>query len=194
MGKTALIAVDVQKDFLPGGALGVPDGGQVIPVLTDLIRKVDLIVQSRDYHPANHCSFADPPEFRDGSWPAHCVQGTDGAYILLPFGPDVLITKGDNPDKEAYSAFEGLEHGIAKLSLDDILREQGVTDVIVGGLALDYCVLATALDAKQLGYNVTVPLDATRPVTEETGKDAIKQLLEAGVFVTTSVDLASVDA
>jgi nicotinamidase/pyrazinamidase len=194
MSKTALIIVDYQYDFLPGGALGVPDGNLArAGIIKAAAQKdVDLLVFSRDWHPPNHVSFSDAPTYRDGSWPPHCVQHTPGARIdpfLLEsivednYGvPRIVVTKGDDPDEEAYSAFAG--HVTDGHKLAYVLGAQHkITNVRICGLALDYCVRATAVDAQVLGFDTTVLIDATRPVSYETGARAIVELVQRGVGV-----------
>lgn len=179
--------VDVQNDFCPGGALAVAEGDLVVPVVNRLLPLFGHRVFTRDWHPPNHISFADPPEFRDRSWPPHCVQNTPGAAfhpdLVVP--PDALIvSKGDDPDREAYSGFQA-----GGIDLAGRLRERGVRRVFVTGLATDYCVRATALDARAAGFEVTLVEDAIRGVAPETTAAALRDLDEAGVARTTSVSL-----
>ncbi len=177
----ALLIVDVQLDFCPGGALGVPDGDAVIPRANALARSgaFALVVATRDWHPVDHGSFvtADPP----GPWPVHCVQGTPGAELH----PDldltaiaVVLDKGTAVDTEGYSGFDGT--GLAAL-----LRTHEVDRVTVVGLATDYCVRATALDARAEGFVVAVDPAATRAVELEPGDGdhALDELRAAGVSV-----------
>ena len=180
----ALLVVDVQNDFTPGGALGVPDGDAVIPVLNRWMaaaREADLpIYASRDWHPADHVSFAS----RGGPWPPHCVQGTPGARFHpdLDLKEDVIIlSKGDHPDLEAYSAFD-------KTELAQRLRAAGVERLWIGGLAQDYCVRASTLDAAEAGFQAHVILPATRAITEETGKEALDEMRAAGATLETGAD------
>lgn len=156
----ALLIVDVQNDFLPGGSLAVPRGDEVVPVLRRYLTLFESrhlpIFASRDWHPARHCSFRE----RGGPWPPHCIAGTPGADLArdLSLPPSaVLINKADSPDKDAYSAFEGTP-------LNDLLRARGVRRLFVGGLATDYCVLNTVRDAVALGYAVVLLTDAIRAV------------------------------
>jgi nicotinamidase/pyrazinamidase len=173
----ALIVVDVQNDFCPGGALAVLDGDQVVEPVNELAQQVEFVVATRDWHPPDHGSF----EAYGGPWPVHCVQETYGAELhprvrreLL----DVVIDKGQTRDLEGYSGFEGTE-------LERLLRERGVDTVHVAGLALDYCVRATALDARRAGWNVIVHRVATRPVEVKPGdgERAVEELRAAGVEV-----------
>lgn len=187
---TALIVVDVQGDFLPGGSLAVPDGDQVIDPIIEASKHAQVVVFTRDFHPPDHLSFADEPKFVDMSWPPHCVQGTEGVAIhgkLERAFPDALVfSKGITNEKDQYSGFEGVNFN--DTYLDDFLQQQGVTHNLVVGLALDYCVRATALDSISLGYDTTVVADATRPVTSVTGTMATAEMADQGVvFVTTDL-------
>ena len=172
----ALIVVDVQIDFCPGGALPIERGDEVVAVLNRWIRAAEdariPIVASRDWHPAHHLSFTEA----GGRWPIHCVQETAGARmhpeLVLP-PSTIVVTKGNRADRDQYSAFD--DTGLA-----DRLRQRGVRRVWVGGLARDVCVRATVLDARQLGFEVTVIDDATRPVTREGGDRADEEMRRAG--------------
>ena len=179
--KTALIIVDVQNDFCPGGALPVPCGDQVVPVLNRLLIKVKqvnmLVIATRDWHPEDHCSFKS----QGGPWPAHCVAGTPGAdfhHILYRAYIDHVVSKATARDRETYSGFRGT--GLAEL-----LRVLGVSKVIIGGLATDYCVKATALDARRNGFRVYLILDACRAVNINPGDGdkAVEEMKAAGVQV-----------
>lgn len=175
----ALIIVDVQNDFLPGGSLGVPHGDEVIEPLNRCARLFAQhrlpVFATRDWHPPDHCSFAP----QGGPWPPHCIQGTPGAEFArrleLPAGTHI-ISKAQRAEADAYSGFEGT-------SLAAQLREAGCRRVFVGGLATDYCVRATALDARAAGLRVTVLLDAVRAVEVKPGdgERALAQMQRAGV-------------
>lgn len=178
----ALIAVDVQMDFCPGGALPIERGDEVVAVLNHWIRAAEdariPIVASRDWHPVHHLSFTEA----GGQWPIHCVQETVGARVhpglVLPLST-IVVTKGNRVDRDQYSAFDGT-------GLAEALRQQGVHRVWVGGLARDVCVRATVLDARKLGFDVVVISDATRPVTPEGGRRADDEMRRAGArFETT---------
>jgi nicotinamidase/pyrazinamidase len=173
----ALIVVDVQNDFCPGGALAVPHGDAVIEPLNWLMRQHDVVVATRDWHPPDHSSFAE----QGGPWPVHCVQDTHGAQLRSDLDRDALdavINKGQDRETEGYSGFEGTD-------LERILRERGVERVHVGGLALDYCVKNTALDALRKGFPVTVHLAATRAVNLQEGdrERAVEELRAAGAEI-----------
>jgi nicotinamidase/pyrazinamidase len=173
----ALIIVDVQNDFCPGGALAVPDGDAVIEPINRLAHELPFVVATRDWHPPDHHSFAA----HGGPWPDHCVAGTPGAQIhdRVDAGEiDVLVDKGRAPDTEGYSGFDDTD-------LERLLRDTGVDTVNVAGLALDYCVKATALDAARAGFDVVVHRGATRAVDVHPGdgERAVRELVAAGVEV-----------
>lgn len=188
--KKALIIVDVQKDFCKGGALAVSQGDEVVPVINDLQKKYELIVGTLDWHPEGHSSFVSQnkgtPEDK-GIWPDHCVQGSPGAMLHEDLKTDLiakLFTKGSNPEIDSYSGFFDNDH-VSSTGMGEWLKEQGVTDVDVVGLALDYCVKATAEDAHKLGFKTTVILNATRAVniSPTDGENAVKSLKEKGIEV-----------
>ncbi len=191
MAHDALIVVDVQNDFCPGGALAVPDGDSVVPVLNEYIRAfVDRgapVFASRDWHPRVSRHFRD----YGGVWPIHCVQGTSGAEfhpdLHLPSNtPHVLVvSKGEDPEEDAYSAFQARVEGSVPLA--EALRERGVEHVYVGGLATDYCVRATVLDALAQGFRATFLADASRGVNLQPhdSERAIEEMVRAGADVAT---------
>jgi nicotinamidase/pyrazinamidase len=208
--RRALILVDLQNDFLPGGALAVPDGDAVIPIANKLQRSgnFDLIVATQDWHPRDHGSFAPnhraktPGEvvnlngLRQILWPVHCVQSTRGsefAPALDTSRVDKIIHKGTDPWIDSYSTF--FDNGHRKnTGLDRYLKARGVTDVYLAGLATDYCVKFSALDARQLGFNVHVIEDGCRGINlKPTDVDqAIEQMRRAGVEITRSTRVATV--
>lgn len=174
----ALIIVDVQNDFCPGGALAVAGGDAVVPILNRLAPRFGTVVATRDWHPANHRSFAA----QGGPWPPHCVAGTPGAAFhpdLDQSAIDLVVEKATTPDQEAYSGFDGTD-------LAARLRARGVRRVYVGGLALDYCVDATALDAQKAGFETWVIGDATRAVFPEQGAAKEAGWRAAGVGIVES--------
>ena len=177
MGRTALVIVDVQHDFLPGGSLGVPAGSEVVAPLVAAAAEADVVVASRDAHPADHASFLG----RGGTWPVHCVAGTRGAELhpeIASLPPDLVVDKATASDRDSYSAFDGT-------GLAGYLRSEGVDRVVVGGLATDYCVAATARDALAAGFATTVLAAASRPVdvTPGDGERALAALAAAGIEV-----------
>lgn len=184
MPREALIVVDVQNDFCPGGTLGVAGGDQVVEPLNRAVKALTgaglPVFFTRDWHPPNHTSFKS----RGGPWPPHCVQGTKGAdfYPALWVPPSAtVVSKGDDPDKEAYSGFQGTD-------LARRLKDLGVHEVLIGGLTTDYCVKESAIDAIHAGLKVRILQDAVKPVDAKIGdgKRALKQLLDMGAELTTS--------
>jgi nicotinamidase/pyrazinamidase len=173
----ALIVVDVQNDFCPGGALAVAGGDEVVDPINRLAREVDVVVATRDWHPPNHSSF----QANGGPWPVHCVQGSPGAELrddLDIARIEVVVDAGRAAALDGYSGFEDTP-------LERELRERGVQRVHVAGLALDYCVKHTALEARRLGFDVVVHRDATRAVNVQPNDDerAVAELVGAGVEV-----------
>lgn len=176
-GKTAVLAIDVQTDFRPGGALAVSGGDEVVAALEAESAESDLLVVSGDQHPRETVHF--------DKWPVHCVAGTQGAEIApeLLERADAVVSKGLSNADDGYSAFEGqTEDG---QSLEEWLRAKGVTRVRVGGLATDYCVKATVLDAVRLGFDTTVLAHASRGVDLEPGDSAraLDEMQAAGARV-----------
>ncbi|NJE05874.1 nicotinamidase [Thermococcus sp. M36] len=177
MPEEALIVVDMQRDFMPGGALPVPDGDRIITrcnhYIEEFRRRGALIVATRDWHPPNHISFNE----RGGPWPAHCVQGTKGAEFVVELPADaVIISKAAEPDKEAYSGFEGTD-------LAEILKKNGVKRVYVCGVATEYCVRATSLDAVKHGFETYLLRDAVKGIKPEDEEMALREMERAGVKV-----------
>lgn len=201
----ALLIVDVQNDFLPGGALAVPQGDVIIPVINNIQQHFKLIVATRDWHPANHGSFASNHDNRQVGevirlhgqeqvlWPDHCVQGSPGAEIspLLNQGLiNNVIFKGSDPDIDSYSAFYDNGH-LKETGLHAYLKRNGITSLFVCGLAADYCVYYTVKDALLLGYEANLLTDATRGVNlqpEDTEK-AFKDMEKRGARLMTSTEL-----
>ncbi|MBO3769019.1 MAG: nicotinamidase [Thermoproteota archaeon] len=187
--KSALIIVDVQNDFLPGGALAVPNGDAVIEPLNKYIelfsRKKLPIFATRDWHPENHVSFRE----RGGPWPPHCIQNTHGAMISdkLNLPLDVkIIDKAFSPDRDSYSGFQ-------ETVLDLELRRLGMRRLFIGGLATDYCVKATVLDSLELGFETILLLDAIKGVDVNPGdsENAIRTMILKGAIAITLEDLIS---
>jgi nicotinamidase/pyrazinamidase len=182
----ALLIADVQNDFLPGGALEVEGGDEIVPILrgyVDRFRSLGLpIFLSRDWHPPNHCSFRE----QGGPWPIHCVAGSAGASpppsFLIP-ETAIIIYKATLPDKEAYSAFQDT-------LLHERLQAAGISRLFIGGLATDYCVLHTVKDARVLGYHVCLLTDAIKAVNVawEDGRKAEESMIRLGAIPTRLAD------
>jgi nicotinamidase/pyrazinamidase len=191
----ALLIVDFQNDFTPGGALPVAEGDRIAGPINDLLDSFDLVVATRDWHPAEHGSFvgvtvdpdawrgADPPSI----WPVHCVQGTMGADLhpaLDQAKVDIVIDKGQDPNSQGYSAFQDTRLG-------ELLRERGIDRLFVTGLATDYCVKQSVLDALRQGLDVRVVQDAVRGVDVQPGDSerALEEMEAAGAERTTSSEV-----
>ncbi|HVT45586.1 MAG TPA: bifunctional nicotinamidase/pyrazinamidase [Thermoanaerobaculia bacterium] len=204
--KNALLIVDVQNDFMPSGALPTRKGDEVVPIVNRLQPRFDLVVATQDWHPQNHGSFAtnhpgkSPGEIIDLDgleqvlWPDHCVQGSEGAKLH----PDLdisrihkVVRKGTDPAIDSYSAF--FDNGQRKSTgLEDFLRDEGVTDLYIAGLATDYCVLWSARDAVRLGFRTHVISDACRGVELRDGdiERAFDEMRASGIDVLESRDVS----
>ena len=194
----ALIVIDLQNDFCPGGALAVADGDAVLPRINALMDDFAVRVLTQDWHPANHSSFAANhpgaaafttirmPYGPQVLWPAHCIQGTNGAAFhpgLRTDPAELVIRKGFRPEIDSYSAFFENDR-TTPTGLEGYLRSRGVTGVTLVGLALDYCVAYSALDAARLGFHVSVPEGACRAIDLAGSKAAMLQAMRAaGVTV-----------
>ncbi len=203
--KTALIITDLQNDFLAGGALPVPGGEAVVPIANSLMDRFDLVVATLDWHPLNHCSFApNHPGRKVGDvvevggiaqtlWPVHCVRDTFGARLVdgLDAGRiDRFFRKGTDPDVDSYSAvIDNARRG--STGLVEYLKEKGVTDAYICGLATDYCIKHTSIDLAQAGFRTHVIIDACRGVELKAGNvaRAIDQMKQAGVGIMRSTDV-----
>ena len=191
----ALLIVDFQNDFTPGGALPVSEGDRIAGPINSLLDSFDLVVATRDWHCADHGSFegvevdsekwrgADPPSI----WPVHCVENTPGAELhpaLERAKVDVIIEKGQDPNSQGYSAFQDTRLG-------DLLRERGVEQLYVAGLATDYCVKNSVLDAVRQGFDVTVVEDAVRGVdlTPGDSERALDEMEAAGAKVASAEEV-----
>lgn len=188
--ESALILVDIQNDFCPGGALGVSDGDQIVPAVNRLIPEFPLVISTQDWHPANHISFKQ----QGGPWPPHCVQRTSGAELHPDLRTDTIahhFRKASSPEKDDYSEFEGKD--ARGRSLDELLRSQGVNTLYVVGLATDYCVLETVLDGIKYGYEVHAVTDAMRAVNvnPDDGEKALQKMVEHGAHLVTSDEALS---
>ena len=190
----ALLLIDIQNDFLPGGALAVPEGDQIIPIVNQLQEHFDLIVATQDWHPPGHKSFASNHEGRQPYdqiellglpqmlWPDHCLQGTSGADLAPALETnkiEAIFRKGTNPEIDSYSGF--YDNGRLKSTgLADYLRGKGVTQVYLAGLAGDYCVYYSAKDALHEGFEKYLIEDACRPISPEGFEAAKAEMLEMG--------------
>ncbi|MBY6057545.1 bifunctional nicotinamidase/pyrazinamidase [Leisingera daeponensis] len=193
----ALIVVDVQNDFCPGGALAVPGGDEVVAPINALMDRFDAVILTQDWHPAGHSSFAsshtgkapfETTEMPYGTqvlWPDHCVQGTSGAafHKELRTDGDLIIRKGFRPGIDSYSGFFENDQ-TTPTGLEGYLRSRGITGVTLAGLATDFCVAFTALDAARLGFAVTVELSACRAIDLDGSlQAALVQMEGAGVVL-----------
>ncbi len=181
----ALIVIDIQNDFCPGGALGVEGGDGVVPIINQLMPLFEHVAFTRDWHPQDHCSFNQAPEFKDGSWPVHCVRYSPGAEfhgdLHVPLDA-YIVNKATKPDRENYDGFDDS-------SLTEYLRQRGVTTVYLAGLATDYCIKHTALGAVKGGFLAFLVENACRGVADKTTRAAIEEMTRAGVVLCQSRDL-----
>jgi len=207
MSVHALLLVDIQNDFMPFGALPVARGDDVVSVANRLAAGFDIVVATQDWHPRDHGSFASnypgaaPGDVVDLGgvaqvlWPDHCVQGSPGASFHSAL--DVariadVVRKGTDPTIDSYSGF--FDNGHRKdTGMHELLSRRRVTDLVIAGLATDYCVLYTALDARDLGYGVTIVSDGVRAVDLQPGDGdaALRRMAEAGCRVVTSTEVAA---
>lgn len=200
----ALIVVDVQNDFVTGGALEVPRGEQVIPIINSIVDKFDLVVATQDWHPSNHKSFASKHQgnkpfdvitlhnLEQVLWPDHCVQGSKGAELHPDLHKDrveAIIRKGMDPEIDSYSAFYDNGHRKAT-GLAGYLRERNIDTVYVCGLAGDYCVFFTARDALKSGFRAVLIEDASRPIDKHGFEKAKEELSSSGGRVINSQEIA----
>ena len=186
--RDALVVVDMQNDFMPGGALPVPEGDKIIPRLNEYIKLFESkglpVFFTRDWHPENHISFKG----HGGIWPPHCVQNTEGAEfhrdLYIPKDNKFIISKGTSQDFDAYSGFQGT-------ILEFLLRERGIRRIFVGGVATDYCVKNTAIGGLNLGFEVFVLEDAIKGVDVNPGdvERAVEEMLDRGAAFITIEDL-----
>lgn len=202
---TALVVIDVQNDFIPGGRLAVPGGDEIVPLINQLGRSFRHVILAQDWHPAGHASFASShpgkqpfdiiplPYGEQQLWPDHCVQGSDGAALhpaLNLTHAQLIIRKGCNPYIDSYSAFMEADRQ-TPTGLTGYLKERGIDTVYMVGLALDFCVMFSALDARLAGFNAFVVLDACRGIDIDGSMDtAIRRMQEAGVELIQSTAIA----
>ena len=194
----ALLVIDMQNDFCPGGALAVPEGDSLVPGINALMDEFRSLILTQDWHPAGHSSFAsshadkapmDSLEMPYGPqilWPDHCVQGTEGAAFVpgLRTDADLILRKGFNPAIDSYSAFFENDHA-TPTGLEGYLRTRGIQKLTLVGLAFDFCVNYSALDAAKLGFDVTVRTDLSRAIDMSGSKKAAASAMqEAGVALT----------
>ena len=189
----ALLLIDVQNDFMPGGALAVPEGDQVVPIINKIQHKFDLVLATQDWHPAGHASFAsthgkDLYELIDLNgidqvmWPDHCVQGTRGADFHAELKLDkieAIFRKGTNPEIDSYSGFYDNAH-LKSTGLSGYLKEKGVTELYFAGLAGDFCVAFSVKDALAEGFTSFLIEDATRAIDAEGFEKAKAEIVEKG--------------
>lgn len=201
-----LLLVDIQNDFLPGGALAVKNGDAILPIINEIVHyPFDLIVATKDWHPNDHGSFANNHEGKNLGdhinlggldqvlWPAHCVQGTWGSEFAPGWDSstvDKVIYKGTNPLIDSYSAFYDNGHR-QSTGLENYLREKGIKEIFIAGLTTDYCVKYTALDALELGFRPYVIADACQGVNLQPGdaEKAIQEMQTAGAILLSFKDL-----
>ncbi|MFK7881552.1 bifunctional nicotinamidase/pyrazinamidase [Roseobacter sp.] len=196
----ALIVIDVQKDFCPGGALAVPEGDTIVSPINALMADAEAVILTQDWHPSGHSSFAsshagkspydmvDMPYGPQVLWPDHCVQGRKGARFhagLQVDHADLIIRKGYNPQIDSYSAFFENDHA-TPTGLEGYLKSRGIDEVLMVGLALDFCVNFSAVDAAKLGFKVTVYQDFCRAIDLDGSLDAaLSGMKAAGVMLET---------
>ncbi|WP_339453710.1 bifunctional nicotinamidase/pyrazinamidase [Pseudomonas sp. EA_5y_Pfl2_R50] len=202
--RTALLVIDVQNDFIPGGSLPVPEGERIVPLINRLAHHFQQVVIAQDWHPPGHTSFASShpgrqpydviqlPYGEQTLWPDHCVQASTGAgfhpQLDLPHA-QLVIRKGCNPDIDSYSAFLEADRRTTT-GLAGYLSERGIDTVYMVGLALDFCVMYSALDARAAGFNTFVVLDACRAIDLDGSlATAIERMQAAGVELIQSSDL-----
>ncbi|SDT05930.1 bifunctional nicotinamidase/pyrazinamidase [Pseudomonas granadensis] len=202
--RTALLVIDVQNDFTPGGQLPVPEGDLIVPLINRLARQFSQVIIAQDWHPQGHASFASRhpgkqpfdsvqlPYGEQTLWPEHCVQGTAGAefhpQLDLPHA-QLIIRKGCNPDIDSYSAFLEADR-CTTTGLSGYLKARGIDTVYMVGLALDFCVMFSALDARAAGFNAYVVLDACRAIDMNGSlQSAMERMQSAGVELIQSTEL-----
>ncbi|SEO52375.1 bifunctional nicotinamidase/pyrazinamidase [Pseudomonas sp. NFACC39-1] len=202
----ALVVIDVQNDFIPGGQLAVPGGDEIVPLINRLGRSFRQVILAQDWHPAGHASFASShpdkqpfdliqlPYGEQKLWPDHCIQGSQGAALHpaldLPHA-QLIIRKGCNPDIDSYSAFMEADRQTLT-GLTGYLKERGIDTVYMVGLALDFCVMFSALDARAAGFNALVVLDACRGIDIDGSMEAaIRRMQQAGVAL---IESSAIDA
>ncbi len=198
MAKQALLVIDVQNDFCPGGALAVEDGDSIVPIINRMMDDFEHVILTQDWHPAGHSSFASShegktpfelvtmPYGQQVLWPDHCVQGREGAAFHADLEVDraeLIIRKGFRPQIDSYSAFFENDHA-TPTGLAGYLSERGITSLVLAGLATDYCVAYSAIDAKKRGFEAEVVLDACRGIDLDGSLDRMKrEMQDVGVVL-----------
>jgi nicotinamidase/pyrazinamidase len=199
MPNEALIVVDMQNDFCEGGALAVPGGNAIVPAVNRLVRRFEHVVLTQDWHPPSHASFAsswkDAEPFSTAKfyygpqvlWPDHCIQGTTGAELhpeLEATKAEMIVRKGYHPGIDSYSVFRENDR-MTRTGLDGYLKARGFTRLVFCGLALDYCVAWSAIDARQAGFNVSVIQEATAAIDlDGSRKRMLTDMRQAGIILT----------
>ncbi len=201
----ALILIDIQNDFLPGGTLAVPDGNAIIPVVNTLQQHFELVVATQDWHPPQHKSFAsnnkgkkvfeliDLNGLEQVLWPDHCVQGSEGAELSKAVNwnkTEAIFRKGTNTEIDSYSGFYDNGH-LKRTGLAHYLKGKGVQEIYIAGLAADYCVYFTAKDALIEGFDTYVIEDATRAINNDGFAKAKDDLIQKGGHIISSSDLSA---
>lgn len=205
----ALLVVDIQNDFCPGGSLAVPEGDEIIPLINDLAAEFDHVVLTQDWHPPGHSSFASSHEGKEPYdtvempygeqilWPEHCVQGSEGAEFHPKLDVDkaeLIIRKGFRPEIDSYSAFFENDHE-TRTGLTGYLRERGIDRLYIAGLATDFCVHWSAVDGRKQGFEIFVIEDASRGIdTNGSLAEAIKRIRESGSQIVTAKEAIAVTA
>ncbi|APG60889.1 bifunctional nicotinamidase/pyrazinamidase [Christiangramia salexigens] len=199
----ALILIDVQNDFMPGGALAVPQGDEIVPLINELQEKFDLVVATQDWHPQGHASFVSSHKnaelyevinldgIKQVMWPEHCIQGSKGAefHPKLNLNPvEAIFRKGTDPKIDSYSGFYDNAH-LKTTGLAGYLNEKGVTELYFAGLAAEYCVYFSILDAVKEGFKSCLIEDATRALSSEDFKKAKRDLKDKGVKLLSSSEI-----
>jgi nicotinamidase/pyrazinamidase len=197
----ALLIIDVQNDFCPGGALAVPEGDLVVPIINEMINSFNHVIQTQDWHPVEHHSFASSHDGKDPYdtiqadygeqilWPDHCIQGTNGAEFhprLNTHKSEVIIRKGFRPEIDSYSTFFENDHE-TKTGLTGYLNERGITDLFVCGLATDFCVKWSVLDGIKEGFTIHIIKDAVKGIDIDGSVDAAwDEMKRAGAIILSS--------
>lgn len=184
--KRALIVVDVQNDFCPGGSLPVPNGADIVPVINAIRDKFDIVVFTMDSHPKDHCSFKD----NGGIWPNHCIIRSEGHLLRADLNAridDFYVLKGQNPKFDSYSGFK--DDGGEETILNALLKAQNIDQIYVCGLALEYCVAFTAIDGAKLGHKTIVITDASRHIGDEELHKQREEMGKNGIRFCSSKDI-----